>query len=410
MDLIKPVIVIPAYSRAQSLARLLKSVGDADYPEVVKLFISLEGEASADVKRVAFEFSSPKLLIEVIERPKRLGLRNHILACGDLASEFGAVIVLEDDLLVDRYFYHYAVAALRHHSDEASIAGVALYAPEYNDYAGLPFKPMGNGYSTYPMQVPCSWGQCWTAMQWRQFRNWYADATSATVLDTAGLPSAVKSWPESSWKKYFAAYLVQTNRYFIYPYQAYTTNCADPGGTHVISGSDVYQVSFASQSRTLPETFFCPLTDPDVSYDAFMEPCGSDVYRQLGLNRNEVEIDTLGIKPVALLNQKTYALTCRPASNSIRQYPRSFRPIEHNFLHPIKSAEQNVLSLTKSLHVTHTHVYKRSLEEHSYFAGINIGSWLIAREIIQALPKLIYMRVAQRIKNKRQSAAGVNGK
>jgi hypothetical protein len=398
MDLIKPVIVIPAYNRAQSLARLLKSVDDADYPEVVKLFISLEGEASADVQRVAFEFSSPKMHIEVIERPERLGLRSHILACGDLALEFGAVIVLEDDLLVDRYFYHYAVAALRHYSDEASIAGLALYAPEYNEYAGLPFKPMGNGYSTYPMQVPCSWGQCWSASQWSRFRNWYANATSATVLDTVALPGAVKSWPESSWKKYFAAYLVQTNRYFIYPYQAYTTNCSDPGGTHIIHGSDIHQVSFASQLRPLSETFVCPLADPDVSYDAFMEPCGSAVYRQLGLNRNEVEIDSLGIKPIALLNKKTYALTCRPASNHIRQYPRSFRPIENNFSHPIKSAEQNVLSLVKSLHVVRRDAYRRSIEEYSYYAGINIGSLRLAWEIVQALPKLIYMRVAGRKK------------
>lgn len=391
--MIEPVIIIPAYSRAQSLARLLKSIDSADYPHIVKLFISLEGGSSEDVKRIALEFTSSKIQIEVIQRQQRLGLRNHILACGDLALKFGAVIVLEDDLLVDRYFYHYAIAALRYYSDQASVAGVALYAHEYNEYARLPFRPMGNGYSTYPMQVPCSWGQCWSALQWRQFRSWYAVAKIETVNDTVGLPSAVKGWPESSWKKYFAAYLVQTNRYFIYPYQAYTTNCSDPGGTHIVTGSDVHQVSFAIQTRPLIGPFFCPVAESEVTYDAFMEPCGNNIYQQLGLSRSEVEIDTLGIKPIEVLNQKTYILTCRPVSNFIQQFPRSYRPIEHNFSYPTELKEKNVFSLTKSLDLVHMQVHKRSLAEYNYFSGLNIGSRLIMQELFKELPKLIYKSI-----------------
>lgn len=399
-DFFRPVIVIPAYNRAQSLARLLGSIDRADYPPNVTLFISLEGEASEDVKRVASGFSSQQLRIEIIRRSERLGLRKHVLACGDLALEFGAVIVLEDDLLVDRYFYHYAIAALRHYTTVPSVAGVALYSPEHNDYAGLPFRPMGNGYSTYPIQVPCSWGQCWTASQWRQFRSWYVTANSGTVRDTVGLPSDVKNWPESSWKKYFAAYLVQTNRYFIYPYQTYTTNCADPGGTHVISGSDVYQVNFASQTRQLPKFFFCSIAHPDVAYDAFMEPNGEIIYRQLELSSSEVEIDTLGIKPIALLNKKLFALTCRPAPNFICQYPKSYRPIEHNFWHQLNTTDVDVFSLTKSVHIAHKRVIKRSLREYSYYAGMNLDSWAVAWEVIKALPKLIYKRIRQRMQTK----------
>jgi hypothetical protein len=76
------------------------------------------------------------------------------------------VVVLEDDLVVDRYYYLYASCALQHYRCDDRVAGIALYAPEYNEYASLPFAPMANGYSTYPMQMPCSWGQCWTREQW----------------------------------------------------------------------------------------------------------------------------------------------------------------------------------------------------------------------------------------------------
>lgn len=400
MNLLKPAIVIPAYSRPQSLARLLKSIDAADYPEAVKLFISLEGGASDDVKRVAYAFSSPRLQVEIIQRRERLGLRNHILACGDLAVEFGSIIVLEDDLLVDRYFYHYAVAALTHYSTEESIAGIALYAPEYNDYAGLPFKPMNNGFSTYPIQTPCSWGQCWTATQWRQFRHWYVDANVDTVNDIVGLPSEIKSWPESSWKKYFAAYLIQENRQFIYPYQAYATNCADPGGTHVSSGSTIYQVSFASQFRPLPKFLFCPLSNSEVAYDAFMEPCGRTVYRQLGLDRSDVEIDTLGVKPFELLRQKEFALTCRPALNAISQYPGNYRPVEHNLFHQVSApaVEDNTLRLTRPADIINKRSHKRTLKAYSYFSGLNLESWSISKQVLKLLPTLVFARIMRRFK------------
>jgi hypothetical protein len=390
-EAIEPVIAITAYDRPQALARLLDSIAGADYPPNVRLFISLEGGADEDVARLAREFHSPGLDVVVIQREERLGLREHILACGDLALEFGAVIVLEDDLFVDRYFYRYAEAALRHYADEPAVAGVALYAYEFNQYAGLPFRPIGNGYSTYCMQVPCSSGQCWTASQWRQFRSWYAGANSQAVRETPGLPEDVKSWPESSWKKYFAAYVVRSNRYFVYPYQAYSTNCSDPGGTHVPHGSDLYQVGMASQTRPEPVFSFGPAVDRDVAYDAFMEPCGESVYRHLGVHREEVEIDTLGIKPIELLRRKPLALTCRPVGSFIRQYPRSFRPIEQNFAHPLDGGGKSVLSLAKSDSVAPG--YSRDISEYSYFAGYDLSARGILRESLRSLPKMLRRRI-----------------
>lgn len=389
--MIEPVIVVPAHNRSRSLSRLLRSLADADYQRPARLFISLEGGASDDVKRVARDFGSPMLHVEVIEHEERLGLRKHILACGDFSLQFGAVVVLEDDLFVDRYFYRYAVAALRHYAGEPAIAGIALYAPEYNEYAGLPFRPMRNGYSTYCMQVPCSWGQCWTAEQWQQFRNWYAVGRQAAVRDTIGLPCVVKSWPESSWKKYFAAYLVHANRFFVYPYLAYSTNCSDPGGTHIKSGSAIHQVSLASQARPKPQLSFCPSVEPDVAYDAFMEPCGEGLHRQLGLGKEEVEIDCLGTKPLQLLRRKPLALTCRPVGESIQEYPRSFRPIEQNVFHPVEVADGSVLSLAESARVTNR--YRRAISEYSYFAGFNLSSRSVLGEGLRAVPKMLYKRI-----------------
>lgn len=393
--LIQPVIVIPAYNRQQALERLLETVGKAEYPTVVKLFISLEGGASDVVKRVAHGFRSTKLDVEIIERPERLGLREHILNCGDLALAYGAVIVLEDDLLIDRYFYHYATAALNHYDADESVAGIALYSLERNEYAELPFRPMGNGYSTYPMQVPCSWGQGWTIKQWRKFRDWYATADSTTVDETVGLPDAVKKWPKSSWKKYFAAYLVKNNLNFIYPYQTYSTNCSDPGGAHMALGSDFHQTSFASQNRPLPSFLFCPSIDSEVAYDAFMEPCGMYVYRALGLSKEQVEIDTLGIKSKEIL-KKEYILTCRKVSKHIHGYPRNYRPTEHNLLYPVSDKKQKVFSLSLRKDVLQLKRRRQRTADYSYASGINLDSLRVLFVILRAAPRVIYERVKRR--------------
>lgn len=389
-DAMNPVIVIPAFNRPQALARLLKSIDRAEYPRPVKLVISIEGDAPESVHLIANNFSSKSIEVEVIQRPQRLGLKDHILACSDLAMKYGSAILLEDDLIVDRYFYFYASTALTHYAKESTIAGIGLYAYEINDYAKVPFRPVYNGYSTYPMQVPCSWGQCWSAEQWRTFRNWYDDTNSITHSD---LPSAVTGWPESSWKKYFAAYLVEYERYFIYPYLTYTTNCSDPGGAHLISGTDMKQVALGSQNRARPTFTFCPTSDPDVAYDAFMEPCGTSVYSELGLTRHDVEIDMLGIKPTEVLKRKPYTLTRKPVSHYIRQYPRSFRPIENNLSQPLDTPRTDALSLAKSVDVINSSGFQRSLSEYNYFAGMDIGSNPVISTIMKSRALTLLARI-----------------
>ena len=107
--------------------------------------------------RFRFKFGT----CEVITREKNLGIREHLLWCGDQTEKYGSVILLEDDLIVDPQFYFYALAAMEMYGQSSKIAGIALYAPAFNEYARLPFMPMLSGYSCYFMKVVCSWGQLW---------------------------------------------------------------------------------------------------------------------------------------------------------------------------------------------------------------------------------------------------------
>ena len=65
----------------------------------------------------------------------------------------------------------------------------------------MPFEVIDDGYDTYFMKVPSSWGQLWTATHWEGFRSWYDKGQQITENDY--LPDNVIAWPETSWKKYF---------------------------------------------------------------------------------------------------------------------------------------------------------------------------------------------------------------
>lgn len=333
----KIAIVVIAFNRQVSLSRLLNSLNQAEVDCDVDLIISLEGNSTKEVCELAENFSSTKFKKILLKRQVQMGLRNHVIACGDIVNDYDGIIILEDDLLLDKYFFKYAKASLQFYSKNKNIAGVALYSPDYNEFANLPFRPMYNGYDNFPAQLACSWGQCWTREQWYGFKNWYNEDKIDKLTNIIGLPDQVKDWPESSWKKYYHGYMVERDLYFIYPYISYSTNCSDAGGTHILNESNLHQVCLPAQNRPLPEFRFCPANYTEVSYDAFLEPNGDYVFRQLSMPKEKVAVDTLMIKPKSLLNTYKFVLTTRQTKEQVSSYPLRFKPIELNLEFPTNS-------------------------------------------------------------------------
>ena len=97
----KIAVVVVGYNRSDSMRRILGSLAKADYKEKdIPLVISIDHSGREEVEQVAREFQwnyGPK---EVICHKERLGLRKHIISCGDLTRRYGAVMILEDDLYV----------------------------------------------------------------------------------------------------------------------------------------------------------------------------------------------------------------------------------------------------------------------------------------------------------------------
>lgn len=389
-ETMQPAIVIPAFNRAGSLRRLLDSIDQACFRglETPLVVVSLEGGALDDVARTAREFEqqAENVKVDVVSHSERLGLRNHILWCGDLSQEHGSVVVLEDDLFVDPYFYRYAAATLSFYEDDPHASGIALYAPQHNEFAFLPFQPMRSGFSTYPMQTACSWGQCWSASQWARFRQWYDKASQTDVDRRIDLPARVKGWPESSWKKYFAAFLVDSNTSFLYPYEGFSTNCSDPGGFHNSAGTSVHQINFGWHSRTAPVWNFCLSAESPVSYDSFMEQSGAPVLESLGIDPVETEIDLYALKPLELVKRKSLVVTSRPLPNAQTGFPYSFRPLEQNLRFPDQPARDRlVLAPTENLRRLPARKLKLALL--SYYAGYNLESRKSLESLVRDVPR-----------------------
>ena len=165
-----PAIVVVGYNRPESLARLLRSLGQALYDgREVTLIISVNKADRPEVANVAAGYVWPLGEKRVVMQPQRLGLRQHILQCGDYTSEFDAIIVLEDDLYVSPLFYRFARQALQEYGNDDHIAGISLYTHLWNVNCSRPFLPENDGTDAYFHQFAQSWGQVWNRRMWNGF-------------------------------------------------------------------------------------------------------------------------------------------------------------------------------------------------------------------------------------------------
>ncbi|SNY99632.1 glycosyltransferase [Flagellimonas pacifica] len=325
-------IVVVAYNRPRSLARLLNSLSRAKYPEQdVDLIISIDrGDNNRNVLEMANEFNWEHGVKKVEYQETNLGLRNHILKCGSVSIEYGAVIILEDDLFVSPNFYVFAEQALRFSTKEPSIGGISLYNHQLNVHTRDNFLATQDGYDNWYFQFASSWGQAWTKEQWIGFMKWYEH--DPDIDSCQNVPSYVRSWSSKSWLKYNIAYLIEHNRYFLYPKIALTTNFSD-AGTHVGNDSTIYQVPLDYGVER--EYNFSQIYEAQALYDAFYE--NERLHNALNINQDELCTDLYGYKSSV---EKRFVLTTKILDfQIIRSFGKSLKPHEDNVIQKVEGTE-----------------------------------------------------------------------
>ncbi len=316
---IRPAIVVVAYDRVKALKRLLKSLDEADYSgfDDITLVISIDNSGKNDVTEAAeayfWKYGEKRLL----KHPERMGLKKHILSCGELTHEFGSIIMLEDDLFVSPYFYGYTCVALSKVSGDTDVAGVSLYSHKFNVFARLPFDAVDDGYDNYYFRFPSSWGQAWTLSEWQGFREWL-EKHDGEDLHGNGMPSFAADWSSSSWLKYALKYVIEEDKTWLYPRISYTTNFFDEGEHSTEEVTDLQVPLSRGKKRD-----YC-FSTPEQSgsrYDSYFEnetlPCQADIY---GLKRRDNalrdgEFISSEILPYKI--RESFGLSLRPVDSNV---------------------------------------------------------------------------------------------
>lgn len=323
-----PAVVVMAYNRLHSLTRLLSSLQAADHPDSVSLIISIDrGVDTHDVLRYAEQFDWRHGDKRVIYHEQHLGLVEHFFFCGGLTKEHGAIVLLEDDLYVSPMYYRFATQAIDAYADDARIAGLALNALWFNGYTHYPFTPLPDDSDVFFLQVPWYQGQAYTRAQWEAFDAWRAGGDRTPTTDDP-IHELFLAFDEDEWFPLKIKYLVDTDRYYVFPRESFTTNFGD-AGTHFASKTDFFQVPLQCMRNRFR---LRSLDDACAVYDSFFEIRPDRLDRLTDtLSGYDYAVDLNGTKRKAHIGAD-HVLTTQPCRTPARSFGLSMRPPEANVI------------------------------------------------------------------------------
>lgn len=383
-----PAIVVVAYNRPASLLRLLSLLQSAVYDaDEISLIVSIDFQDSQEhqeVVKIAKEFTWCFGSKRVIEHFTNIGLKAHILSCGDLSEEYGAVIILEDDLFISPYFYEFSKQALKVYSEDENIAGISLYGLDWSQVADMHFIPEPNGADVYFVQHSQSWGQVWSRRMWQDFREWHATHTDCSKQEN--LPENVKDW-SSSWLKFHIWYCVDRNKFFVYPFVSLSTNFSETG-QHVKFRITTYQTPLLTGKK---QTYVMPqLASTACKYDVFLERQGLGI--PLGIDEGDLCTDLYGRKKNK--ENRKYWLTSAIADYKIvKSFALELKPHELNITFDIPGSD---------IFLYDTHCRAKNPCK-AFSVGINRTLYHMKEVPSKSLLQLLAYRLLRRLKIKRNS-------
>lgn len=378
-------IVLVGFNRAKSLKRLLRSVLNADFQNSSPpIYICLD---FSPIQELIVKYIEDLLIfnpeIKVIRQTTSLGLKEHILLCGDLVQDHDGLIMLEDDLVVSPSFYQYAQKAFAYYRDKSHIASIALFKYEYDEIRFFPFYPLEDDSDVHFIQVPCSWGQLWSSQQWTDFRNWLSIQGDTSFLEC--LPSYVKEWGENSWKKLFMAYMIHKELYTVFPNRSFTTNLEELGTNSSSTGLFNSVLSLEANDWK-----YKSLEDSKCVYDSWFE-ITEESLKKWNPNLSHLSFDVDIKRSKTLKEYKTQkVLTFSDNIESEYNFSKNLSPIEANIAMDIVGSSLKILSLEKlqPLADDPRHYYKfLSVPSSSEVGQRTFGILIIVtRETLKSLP------------------------
>lgn len=343
----KCAIVVATYNRKELFQRTLACIRNADYTgySEIDLIISIDRAANCEeMKAVADSFEWEHGKKTVILHEERQGLRKHFIFCGSLSQKYGPVIFLEDDVVVNQYYYHTAMQMTEKYMNDDRIVGASLYTMAFNETAQRPFQALEDGNDVFFCSL-MSWAPVYFPRQWKKFLDWIETLNGREIV-CKNVPQDVSNWPKSSFKKLHIQYVQQNNLYFAYTRHSCATNFSEPG-EHYKKDTNKLQVSMEVGKRNVLQ--LCDLDESLAVYDAFLE-IKPDILKRLSseLRAYDFDVDLYGKKPQASIT-KPYVLTTKKTRHVVKLYGRKMVPHEMNIVNTIPG-ESIYLASKEDLH------------------------------------------------------------
>lgn len=380
----KSIIVVIAYNRPLSTKRLISTLTSAEYfyDDQIDLILSIDkSDSQSKIYSDNENLSWTHGRFQIIKHEERMGLRNHVLFCGDLSKEYDLSIFLEDDLTVSKSFYSYSRQAIEFYGDNQKIAGISLYRHYTNIPVLRPFEPLNNGFDTFLLQYAQSWGQCYNFRMWNSFRKFYDQFIKENQdLSKLDLPSNIKKWSNKSWLKYYMAYIHINSLFFVYPYVSLSTNHSEVGEHNTSINSD-YMVPIQYKKDIYSFANF----DQSIKYDMFFEYLNPKELIGDEFLEKKIEIDLYGYKEK--FDADILFSTKKRDFLIIKELKLKYRPHELNLVYPESGY---------GIYIYDLHIQKRNIKKsnHSTIVKYDIKSRKISdiaiyfyREILNRLSR-----------------------
>lgn len=324
--MIKPAIVIPVFKRTDSLKRLLWSIERAFVPMDVPLIFRYHYGASKNVVSFIENYNWPFGEKRIIYDDEHLDLHENLKRCGDLSIEYQAIVLLEDDCLVSPYFYDYAQKAIEKYNFDDRVAQISLYRYSFNPIDDSTFHPIQSKSSVFALTKTSSYGEVFTANQWKSFRNWLSNRPAANYKT----PSRVHSFGANSWELHHTQYMVETKKWSIWPHLSVSSN-QSPAGIHHHNNIDADFFQVPMQNHPIEYNF--SNLDDCYRYDAFYELDPSfftEIANSFTIPTENLIIDIQGFKPLDF--DAEFWLTSKPCKHAIATFSDTLKPVELNVL------------------------------------------------------------------------------
>lgn len=243
-------------NRANSLARLLKSLSNAYYlGDEIPITFNMDSKVDEATIRLVGSFEWPHGTKTLRRRIVQGGLIRAVSESWYPSSDDDFGLLLEDDIEVSPYYYLWIKYALMayHYDPQVSLpelSSISLYTPklvevvkERPKWNATEFFKHIHPNTPYLHQLPCSWGAVFFPKHWREFYVYMnMRFTEDAKANPVQIPKSRTNGWQASWKKFLIDMMYLRGYVSLYPnfpqQASFSTNHMEPGA-HISAKDNV---------------------------------------------------------------------------------------------------------------------------------------------------------------------------